>query len=353
MPTNDPENKDVTNQGETVEPKKKVAAKSVSAETPTPVTNPGTEAPVEGKKNLKRTLTLAGVSLAGLALLSLAVLSVLIYGYRSENSAVRAVSSVVPFPAERVNSSFVSYEDYLFTYDSYRQFYKSQTGADGKPLVDFNSADGQAKLKELREKVLDQLASDAVVAQLASEQKLTVSDKEVDEALQSTYKSNGGEKQVKEVLAKIYGWDIDDFERVLRKDLLAKKLEQKVTADPKVDAQSKAKAQDVLNQAKNGADFGDLAKKYSQDTASAANGGDLGFFSKGQMVPEFEAASFALQPGQTSDLVKTKYGYHIIKVLEKKEDQVRASHVLVKTVDFNQYLQDKVKSASKQSFIKA
>ena len=98
----------------------------------------------------------------------------------------------------------------------------------------------------------------------------------------------------------------------------------------KDDAAVKKEAEDVLAKAKAGADFAELAKKYSEDDSNKDKGGDLGFFPKGQMVPEFDAVAFAMQPGQISDLVKTQFGYHIIKMVERKPatkrtlDEVRA-----------------------------
>ena len=88
--------------------------------------------------------------------------------------------------------------------------------------------------------------------------------------------------------------------------------------DGKDDAAVKKQAGEILAKAKGGADFAELAKKYSQDESNAAKGGDLDYFGRGQMVPEFDAAAFSMQPGQISDLVKTQYGYHIIKMVDKK-----------------------------------
>ena len=91
----------------------------------------------------------------------------------------------------------------------------------------------------------------------------------------------------------------------------------------KNDADVKAKAESVLKEVKAGGDFAALAKKYSEDDTNAAQGGDLDYFGRGRMVAEFENAAFNLKPGEVSDLVKTQFGYHIIKVTDRKPAIVR------------------------------
>ena len=93
-------------------------------------------------------------------------------------------------------------------------------------------------------------------------------------------------------------------------------------ADAATRQQAKSKAEALLKDLKAGKDFAEAAKANSQDPGSAPNGGDLGYFEKGQMVPPFEQAAFALNAGEMSDVVETQFGYHIIKVAEKQNSRV-------------------------------
>ncbi len=86
----------------------------------------------------------------------------------------------------------------------------------------------------------------------------------------------------------------------------------------KDEAAVRKQAEELLAKIKAGGDFAALAKQYSEDPGSKVKGGDLDYFPRGQMVPEFEASAFSLAPGQVSDLVKTQYGFHIIKVVDKQ-----------------------------------
>jgi peptidyl-prolyl cis-trans isomerase D len=121
-------------------------------------------------------------------------------------------------------------------------------------------------------------------------------------------------------LRKEYATNQDKFktpERVQVRHILIK-------SDATNDAAMKAKAEGILKQVTSGGDFAKLAKDNSQDPGSAAMGGELGFIVKGQTVPEFEKSAFSLQPGQTSGLVKTTYGYHILQVEKHEQAHVQA-----------------------------
>ena len=133
------------------------------------------------------------------------------------------------------------------------------------------------------------------------------------------------------------------------------------TADLATKTKAKAQADDLLNQLRKGANFADLARKFSQDPGSAQNGGDLGFFNRGQMVPPFDQAAFALKPGQMSGVVETPFGYHIIQAHEAKpgrdvgfdeaKDQIRTYLATQQREQKSQVLVDQLKAKGKISIV--
>jgi peptidyl-prolyl cis-trans isomerase C len=119
-------------------------------------------------------------------------------------------------------------------------------------------------------------------------------------------------------------------------------------APPAARAAARTKAENVLKQARAGADFAKLAQTYSDD-ASKGRGGDLGFFPKGQMVPAFEAAAFALAPNQVSDIVESPFGYHVIKVIEKRPAQSVPFSEAAPRIE--QYLRQEQQQAKTKAFV--
>ncbi|MCY8230449.1 peptidylprolyl isomerase [Priestia filamentosa] len=205
--------------------------------------------------------------------------------------------------------------------------------ADSKTIVETDA--GNITQNDLYEMMKDQVGDQAIrelVDEKVLSSKFKVSKKEIDneiETLKDSYgaqsvetaMSENGEKTFRNAVKinllrkKAATADIKVSDKELKEAYKAKKPELKASH---ILVKDEKTAQEVEKKLKDGEDFAKLAKEYSQD-GSAQSGGDLGYFKSGQMVAEFEEAAQKLKVGEISDPVKTQYGYHIIKLTDKKE----------------------------------
>lgn len=149
------------------------------------------------------------------------------------------------------------------------------------------------------------------------------------------------EERYQEALSRLraaVGFSEADFRGLFEANLLRDKMQEFLASRVPTTAQqvharhillkTEEEAQSVLERLKQGEDFAALAQELSQDPSSKEQGGDLGWFPRGQMVPEFDDVAFALPPGEISDVVQSSFGYHIIQVLEREDDRELAPDLL-------------------------
>jgi foldase protein PrsA len=189
--------------------------------------------------------------------------------------------------------------------------------------------------------ILDSLITNKVIEMEASKEKVKVTGNEIDEELTKLQESYGGEEAFASALEQNQV-SMDKIREDIEIYLLAEKMigsSIEVTEDEmktyfeenkdSFDQKEQVKASHILvededtakkvkEELDNGKDFAELAKEYSTDASNADNGGDLGYFGKGEMAEEFENAAFEMEVNAISEPVKTEFGYHIIKLVDKK-----------------------------------
>jgi len=335
--------------------KAKDVVEALVAEAEAVVKDSTTETPQESKK-------MTPAKMFGFAILGVVVLAVLIalgVGIRqvyslSENPFAVGVARVLNLTAARVNGVKISYADYIDDMKAVKKFYESKGGAANYTKENYSN------------QVMQHLIVNALVKSKANQFGVKVSNEEVEEAktqIQGQFKDID---ELNSELKKTYDMNFDEYvARIIKPALLQRNLATVFatsTADEgkdftkdeirarhilivkddkiKTDAALKYKAEQIIKELKGGADFAELAKKYSTD-GSKEEGGDLGWFGRGQMVPEFEKAAFTLEAGKyTEQPVKTEYGYHIIKSEDKRtiRDFEAYMNQALKNIKINLYI---------------
>jgi len=271
----------------------------------------------------------------------------------SDSAFVVGAAGVLRVPIAQVNGHKILYSDYVEDLKALHVFYNS-AGSDLTVPSD----------EELSDQVLSRLITNIIVSDVAKDFDVNVTDEELEEERQAIIENIGGEEDAEKEIMDKYGWTFDKFiEKVvvpLRTEEKLKESFNQAEVDENdefgveqvkarhilfmvneeiSDETAKKNAEEVLQRIKDGEDFAALAGEFGSD-GTKDNGGDLGWFSRGMMVPEFEEAVFNLEPGQLGDeLVKTEFGYHIVKVDDKR---------IVR--DFETYMTDKLKNSTIKLF---
>jgi len=251
-----------------------------------------------------------------------------------------------PVPAEQRDQVYRGVLDQLVGYKLLLQESKARK-------VAIPEADVDARIAEIRK----QFPSEDVFMQMLIQRRMTLdqirTDARQDMAIAKLIETEIAEKAAvkPEQVQDFYAKNPDQFkqdERVRASHILIAFPEK---ADAAAKAQAKTKADQVLKDVKAGKDFAALAKQHSQDPGSAVNGGDLGFFQKGQMVGPFNDVAFSLAPGAVSDVVETQFGYHIIKVAEKQPSRTVPLEEVRPQVE--QFLQSQNRDQQTEAFVKS
>lgn len=212
----------------------------------------------------------------------------------------------------------------------------------------FEGADGEGRLIDFQQRLLDNMINNVLIRQAAKDAGVEVTDADVKKKIDELKAGFSTQDQFDAALSQA-GMDVTALEDQIRDQLVTEQLIATLNSDTKVDTKEiseyyeknktqfaeqaathashilfdkadKATAEKVLAEVKAGGDFAALAKKYSKDPASAANGGDLGWPTT-PYVAEFQAAADKLKIGEISPIVETQFGWHIIKVVEKRENR--------------------------------
>jgi foldase protein PrsA len=198
--------------------------------------------------------------------------------------------------------------------------------------VDWNAEENRSLLPTFQEQVLDQVIDTTLLHQLASQEGVTAASEDVDAEIASIQDQIQADPSIAD-------WESFLAQNNLTEELVRNLVADEILADSLAEShggssvaeqvhashilvETEEIGQEVLDKLEAGEDFGALAAEYSTDPGSKDQGGDLGWFPRGMMVPEFEEAAFSLEPGEISGLVQSDFGYHIILVHEKEEREM-------------------------------
>ncbi|MEK7549993.1 MAG: peptidylprolyl isomerase [Patescibacteria group bacterium] len=295
-------------------------------------------------------MTLAYALLA-VVLLFLAATFILAYTFPHKPAWVKEVTNSLPYPLVVVNyHKAVTFSELAGNMQSIKSFYENQDFSKVGLRVDFTTEEGQKRFQVREKEVLNKMIEDEAIALLARKQGITVTPATAEEGLRRKLEEYGSREEVEKDLARLYGWDLKDFEK---KIVLPGLYEEKLREVFEKEVASDTRAKDTIEKAKKeigeGASFDEVAGKYSEGQ-TASRGGELGWFSLEDLAPELRTPVSIQKAGAPGTVVESSLGFHILLVEEIKMENgkqlYRLSQVFVRKPTFGDWLSEKMKKLS-------
>lgn len=302
--------------------------------------------PIAPVKKGRRSLVLLVVSsVVGLAVAGAFVVAIGAFSAHWDTPVVFAVSRFVPIPAAVVSGHWNSYYRFL---DAVHTLDYSFDQPDVLRASGFTVKPSRQELEML---VLDRMVKDDIVQQLAKSRGVNVTTTDLDAEMKKLVDQTGDAKQVEARIQQLYRWDLVTFRnRVIQPYLLRQRLQENIAADDSLNTSQMQRIQSVLERVKSGKeDFQAIAREVNEDVTKSADG-DLGVFGRGEREQPLEEAAFSLDVGETSGMVRTNEGLHILKLLEKvpatdtESEKVHVAHIFIAAKQLDEWLFEQVKN---------
>lgn len=293
---------------------------------------------------------LAGViSAAALIFVLLLALVVAVYKYDSNSRLVRFAEKIIPFPAIYISqANIISVDEVKSDLNAVKKFYESQDFEQIGMRVDFSTEQGKQRLKVKEKEVINKLIENKIIESLAKKRGISISDSDADAEIERNIEQFGNKERLMSDLARLYGWTLRNFrDKVVTPELYAEKLAEIYAGEVDTSAaENKIKAlYNKITAAKE--DFAKVARENSEGE-SAKNGGDLGWSNRNQLIGEIAEKAYSMKEGETSNIIESPLGYHIIRLEEKKTDNgeelVHIRQIFVKKTTFGDWLKEQMKN---------
>lgn len=251
-------------------------------------------------------------------------------------------------------NQMISFREVASNLRAIRQFYESQNFSEVGLRVDFSGDDGKRRLEVRERELLNKMIEDRAIESLARSRGIVITDDMVDQSVKRKLDELGSTGAVEDDLSRLYGWTLNDFKnKIVRSSLYEEELNKFFLKEYASPDAAKVKIGEAETALARGSPFDQVAKDYS-DGRTAMDGGKLGWFGLGDLIPELQKTVESARVGAVGSVVESPLGFHILLVSDARDEngvkKYELSQIFVKKPVFSDWLSDRMKQMNVWAF---